>query len=98
MAGMEQNDVGRRILKEQPIVDETVAKQAMELLHQHNNDLSQTNINKHNPINTGRDKESVTFGAAYARFLSTHEYDPNDRSAVRFISDPKLTYMIIGMF
>ena len=94
MAGMESNEVGRRILNECPIVDESVAKRAQELLQQHTDDeMSTSNINLHNPINGGRTK-GMSFGAAYAAFLQTHEFDPNERDAVRFISDPKLAYVM----
>ena len=94
MAGMESNEVGRRILTECPIVDESVAKRAQELLQQHTDDeMSTSNINLHNPINGGRTK-GMSFGAAYATFLQTHEFDPNERDAVRFISDPKLAYVM----
>lgn len=93
MAGMEADAVGRRILKERPIVDEEVAKRAMELLQQCEESTSAPNVNFNNPINTGRNK-GTTFGAAYATFLQTHEYDPNERDPVRFISDPDLSYVM----
>ena len=93
MAGMESNEVGRRILNERPIVDESVAIRAQELLQQHTNEMSTSNINLQNPINGGRTK-GMSFGAAYATFLQTHEFDPNERDAVRFISDPNLAYVM----
>ncbi|KAL9185067.1 hypothetical protein ACHAXT_002844 [Thalassiosira profunda] len=92
-AGMEANGVGRRILTERPVVDEKVAERAFELLQQHTDETSPSSINFHNPINGGRDR-GMTFGAAYATFLQTHEFDPNDRSAVRFLSDPDLSYVM----
>lgn len=93
MAGMEQDEVGRRILNERPIVDESVAKRAMELLHQHEEEMSGTNVSFQNPVNGGREK-GMTFGAAYAKFLQTHDFDPNARDPVRFISDPNLSYVM----
>ena len=92
-AGMEANEVGRRILTERPLVDEKVAERAFELLQLHTDETSPSNVNFHNPINGGRER-GMTFGAAYATFLQTHEFDPNERSAVRFISDPDLSYVM----
>ena len=36
----------------------------------------------------------MAFGAAYATFLQAHKFDPNERSAVRFIPDAKLSYVM----
>eukprot|EP00571_Detonula_confervacea_P015596 CAMPEP_0172308338 /NCGR_PEP_ID=MMETSP1058-20130122/8960_1 /TAXON_ID=83371 /ORGANISM="Detonula confervacea, Strain CCMP 353" /LENGTH=373 /DNA_ID=CAMNT_0013020723 /DNA_START=108 /DNA_END=1229 /DNA_ORIENTATION=+ len=103
MAGMESNEVGRRILKEQPIVNyENVARRAMKLLQQHEQDemMSGTtnntiNVTHNHPINGGgRGNKGISFGAAYAKFLQTHEFNPNERSPVRFISDPNLSYVM----
>lgn len=93
MAGMESDAVGRRILKERPTVDESVAFRAMDLLRRHDDEMSDSNVNLHNPINGGRER-AMTFGEAYASFLKTHEFDPNERSSVRFISDPNLSYVM----
>jgi ubiquinone biosynthesis protein COQ4 len=38
--------------------------------------------------------ERIPFGVAYAKFLQLHEFDPNERSSVRFISDPDLSYVM----
>lgn len=35
-----------------------------------------------------------TFGAAYARFLRKHGYDPEGRDPVRFVDDPELAYVM----
>ena len=93
LAGMESNEVGRRILNDRPIVDENIAKQAEILLQQHNDEMSTSNVNFNNPINVERTK-GMSFGAAYATFLQTHKFDPNERDSVRFISDPKLSYVM----
>jgi len=37
---------------------------------------------------------SNTFGFAYARFMSSHGYDPASRSAVRFVDNPELAYVM----
>ena len=93
LAGMESNEVGKRILNDRPIVDENIAKQAEILLQQHNVEMSTSNVNFNNPINAERTK-GMSFGAAYATFLQTHKFDPNERDSVRFISDPKLSYVM----
>lgn len=38
-----------------------------------------------------------TFGAAYAHFMSSRRFSPDDRPAVRFVSDPELAYVIARM-
>jgi len=93
LAGMESNEVGRRILNDRPIVDENIAKQAEILLQQHSDEMSTSNVNFNSPINVERTK-GMSFGAAYATFLQTHKFDPNERDSVRFISDPKLSYVM----
>eukprot|EP00578_Thalassiosira_sp_NH16_P023674 CAMPEP_0181082530 /NCGR_PEP_ID=MMETSP1071-20121207/3669_1 /TAXON_ID=35127 /ORGANISM="Thalassiosira sp., Strain NH16" /LENGTH=318 /DNA_ID=CAMNT_0023164119 /DNA_START=158 /DNA_END=1114 /DNA_ORIENTATION=- len=93
MAGMESDAIGRRILKERPIVDESVALRAMDLLRRRDDKMSGSNVNLRNPINGGRER-GMAFGEAYATFLKTHEFDPNERSSVRFISDPNLSYVM----
>lgn len=93
MSDMERDKIGRRILNDRPIVDETVSNRAVELLQQHNKKTNTTNIQFHNPTH-GERGEKISFGAAYARFLQTHDFDPNERDAVRFISDPNLSYVM----
>jgi ubiquinone biosynthesis protein COQ4 len=82
LVAMEKNDVGRRILVERPIVDDTVAKRALKLLEHHNQNIEQQQSN------------NITFGAAYATFLQTHDFHPNERSKIRYISDPNLSYVM----
>lgn len=36
-----------------------------------------------------------TFGGAYARFMSKHGYDPDERDAVRFVDDEELAYVML---
>lgn len=82
MRNQMQNDpTGRRILQERPVVDERVAKRAFDLLKLHNESNNATT-------------KSITFGAAYATFLQTHNFDPEERSPIRFISDPDLGYVM----
>lgn len=82
LVAMEKNDVGRRILVERPLVDDTVAKRASKLLEHHNQNIEQQQSN------------NITFGAAYATFLHTHDFHPNERSKIRYISDPNLSYVM----
>lgn len=92
-AGMEKDAVGRRILRERPIVDGRVAERAFEWLRRHEDEEDASNVRfNNNPINGGR-RRGITFGAAYATFLQTHEFDPAERSPVRFLSDPDLSYV-----
>jgi ubiquinone biosynthesis protein COQ4 len=37
---------------------------------------------------------SNTFGFHYAQFMNSHGFDPQDRAAVRFVSDPDLAYVL----
>ncbi|EED88476.1 predicted protein, partial [Thalassiosira pseudonana CCMP1335] len=85
MQTMQNDEIGRRILKERPLVNETVAERAFRLLEQHNN---------MNELKSTANNNSMTFGAAYATFLQTHNFDPNERSPIRFITDPNLSYVM----
>lgn len=93
LSDMERDESGRRILNDRPVVDENVARRAMELLRRHRDEMDASSINFNNPINSGRAK-GMTFGAAYATFLEKHEFDPNDRSPVRFVPDADLAYVM----
>ena len=84
LVAMEKDENGRRILVERPVVDDRVAKRAAELLEQHNYNLKER---------TG-EQPNITFGAAYATFLQTHNFHPNERSKIRFLSDPNLSYVM----
>jgi len=86
LVAMEKDENGRRILVERPVVDDRVAKRAAELLEQHNNNLKE-GTQQEQPNN-------ITFGAAYATFLQTHNFHPNERSKIRFLSDPNLSYVM----
>ena len=82
LVAMEKDPVGQRILVERPLVDDRVAMRAVKLLEQHR-------------INAGETRDGdITFGAAYATFLQTHNFHPNERSKIRFISDPNLSYVM----
>ena len=78
---MENDDTGRRILSEKPLVskdtlpiDELIASSSQE---------------------TARDPHSITFGQAYGAFLKGHGFDPDERSAVKHIEDPELAYIMM---
>mmetsp|Transcript_21052 Transcript_21052/g.32123 ORF Transcript_21052/g.32123 Transcript_21052/m.32123 type:complete len:286 (+) Transcript_21052:354-1211(+) len=38
---------------------------------------------------------SGSFGEAYAKFMMQHGFDPEERSAVRYIADPELAYVML---
>jgi len=38
---------------------------------------------------------STTFGQVYATFMNSHHFNPNDRSPIRYISDPELAYIML---
>ena len=92
-AGMEQDDTGRRILRDKPVVDEAVAERARLLLRQRRDGSSDSSVGFSNPVNSGR-RRGVTFGAAYAHFLESHEFNPEERSPVRFVEEPDLAYVM----
>ncbi len=110
LAGMMQDDVGRRILHERPLVDGYVAACAMEMLRKHNSEITTkaskigSLSNQQHPNSNGATTSSssdrggggerIPFGAAYGKFLQLHQFDPNERSSVRFISDPDLSYIM----
>ena len=79
---MQNDEVGKRILREMPLVDERIAQRAFELLKLHNGATNNC------------DREKLSFGAAYATFLKTHDFDPTERTPVRFLSDPELSYVM----
>jgi ubiquinone biosynthesis protein COQ4 len=39
--------------------------------------------------------DNLTFGEAYGQFLRGHGFDPDDRSAVKYIQDPELAYIML---
>ncbi|KAL3756190.1 hypothetical protein ACHAWU_007141 [Discostella pseudostelligera] len=117
MAGMMNDNVGRRILHERPLVDEFVASRALEMLQTYNadNNMTMDASNSDGSSKTKPDSSGTTttkspslgrevgagdgggripFGVAYGKFLQLHEFDPNERSSVRFISDPDLSYVM----
>lgn len=48
-------------------------------------------------LQLARDSPPGSFGAAYAHFMSSRRFSPDDRPAVRFVSDPELAYVIARM-
>lgn len=90
LVAMEKDEVGRRILSEKPVVDERIAERAFELLEQHSANLKkdQSKDQQH------QQQSNMTFGAAYATFLRTHNFHPNERSKIRFLSNPHLSYVM----
>ena len=89
LVAMEKDDVGRRILVERPLVDDRVATRSAELMKRYNT-LKEGTGAHHNP----QQPPSITFGAAYATFLQTHDFHPNERSKIRYLSDPNLSYVM----
>jgi ubiquinone biosynthesis protein COQ4 len=100
LVAMEKDEVGRRILVERPLVDDRVATRALELLEQHKSLKKEgTGTTKggehHNQrIQQQPNNNNITFGAAYATFLQRHDFHPNERSKIRFLSDPNLSYVM----
>ena len=92
-AGMEGDATGRRILRDRPVVDEAVAERARLLLRQRRDGSSDSSVAFSNPVNSGR-RRGVTFGAAYAHFLESHGFNPEERSPIRFVEDPDLAYVM----
>ena len=87
---MQRDEIGSRILRERPLVDDKVAERAFGLLKLYNEGQDLKTSNQH-----GIDKtQPITFGAAYATFLQRHNFDPNERTPVRFLSDPDLSYVM----
>ena len=93
LVAMEKDNVGKRILLERPLVDEKVAARATELLEQHLNSLNESTTTFEGEDHK-QHQPNITFGAAYAKFLQTHDFHPNERSKIRFISDPNLSYVM----
>ena len=79
---MQNDEEGRRILRERPIVDEKIARRAFDLLKLQNDATNHEN------------KSFMSFGAAYATFLQKHNFNPEERTPIRFISDPELSYVM----
>eukprot|EP00804_Cyclotella_cryptica_P005509 CCRYP_003019-RB/>CCRYP_003019-RB protein AED:0.29 eAED:0.29 QI:247/1/1/1/0/0/2/312/313 len=87
---MQRDEMGKRILRERPLVDEKVAEKAFGLLKLHHEQLDSKMSNQLSEDHS----QPITFGAAYAIFLQTHNFDPNERTPVRFLSDPDLSYVM----
>ena len=85
MKSMQRDGMGRRILNERPLVDKKIAEVAFALLELHSKNATNDQAGAN---------ESITFGAAYATFLQTHNFDPTERTTVRFLSDPNLSYVM----
>lgn len=79
-AAMEADPVGKVILAERPIV-------------------SKATIPYESLIEQGKSADfndpTVTFGAAYGVFLLSNGFDPDERSAIRYISDENLAYVML---
>ena len=91
LVAMEKDENGRRILVERPVVDDRVAKRAAELLEQH-----YTSLKEGTGAQPQQEEEqpNITFGASYATFLQTHNFHPNERTKIRFLSNPNLSYVM----
>jgi ubiquinone biosynthesis protein COQ4 len=84
LAGMERDGVGRRVLRDRPIVDGTTAASA----------AAAALLGSTNAATTTTTTTTTTFGGAYAAFLAEHAFDPEHRAAVRYVSDPDLAYVM----
>ena len=42
-----------------------------------------------------KNENAITFGQAYASFMADHGFDPNERSQIKYISDPELAYIML---
>lgn len=79
---MKIDPTGQRILHDKPTVD-----------------MSSLNLAalRSGPTNTSNTDvpTPITFGQAYASFMETHGFDPEERSSVKFIDDPELAYVML---
>lgn len=83
---MKSDETGRMILEEKPLVNNDVLLNYVnsKQLQQHKNDAKDSNNNKQ------------TFGQAYAKFMDSHGFDPDDRFHVRFLEyDKELSYVML---
>lgn len=77
---MKQDDVGKRILEDRPIVSKAT--------------IPYEKFIKEAPQG-GVDGPNVTFGQAYGYFLKSHDFDPDERDEVRFIEDDEQAYIML---
>eukprot|EP00965_Chrysotila_dentata_P032331 1077581-Pleurochrysis_carterae.AAC.1 len=47
------------------------------------------------PLASLRSMPDGSLGCEYARFLETHRFNPDERTAVNFIDDPELAYVML---
>jgi ubiquinone biosynthesis protein COQ4 len=81
---MKTDPTGQRILQDKPVVDLSSL------------DLAVLRSGPTNTIrNDGTTGTTATFGQAYASFMETHGFDPEERSRVKFIDDPELAYVML---
>jgi len=76
---MANDPTGQRILRDKPIVDTS------------NIDFASLRRGD----SSSPDSSNVTFGHAYASFMDYHGFDPEERSDVKYISDPELAYVML---
>lgn len=58
--------------------------------------LSEKPLVNRNTINLDElSSKPGTFGYAYAEFMKKHSFDRNERSLVRYIADPDLSYVML---
>jgi len=79
---MMSDPTGQRILRDQPLVSNSTIDM---------DDLFQQ-LKRARESNKG---EELTFGQAYAAFMEEHGYDPDERSEVKYITDPELAYIML---
>ena len=108
LGGMERNPVGRRILRDRPIVDgRTAALAASYRCTRAAPSKDAAGTAGRNGVGGGVDggvggvdgvrtttSSPNAFGGAYASFLAEHGFDPECRANVRYIPDPDLAYVM----
>ncbi|KAL3774377.1 hypothetical protein ACHAW5_009074 [Stephanodiscus triporus] len=100
MAGMMDDDSGRRVMRDRPYVDgSTVALASSYASYASTSSPPSSSSSGGGAAAVADDDDddddgtTTTFGAAYASFLDRHSFDPEDRTIVRYVSDPDLAYV-----
>jgi Coenzyme Q (ubiquinone) biosynthesis protein Coq4 len=78
---MKRDAVGKRILKDRPIVSKAT--------------IPYDKFIQEAPVVDSIDGMDVTFGQAYGFFLKSHDFDPDERAEVRFVEDEEQAYIML---
>ena len=78
---MKRDEVGKRILKDRPIVSKAT--------------IPYDKFIQEAPVVDSIDGMDVTFGQAYGFFLKSHDFDPDERDEVRFVEDEEQAYIML---